>query len=339
MIHNAYQELGTWNEWFGDDQTWDQIRHELGDSSVYQSSRWGQYKMSSGWHVRRYACTAGSNISAVLQILYKQQGPGISVAWSPGGITGCVTNLNSDFLHLISSKTAPVHYARIGFQTPDSEAHREHLKNSGLCQARTNIGSPMSLVYELNTPLATRLELLSHNWKRNLTRSHRLSPRPYLWTDPDPDVLEKIHIQLVSYKKLSKSASPWTRDQFVALIAAFRESLVLFRCDDKNGEAISVRGVLIDGNRCWDIIAATNESGRKNYSSYAVFWELANHLAKTGITTYDLGGVDPVNNKGVHDFKRGTRATEITYLGEWDLCRPRILHSAINSLISRRSAL
>jgi lipid II:glycine glycyltransferase (peptidoglycan interpeptide bridge formation enzyme) len=64
---------------------------------------------------------------------------------------------------------------------------------------------------------------------------------------------------------------------------------------------------------------------------------LANHLAQNGATTYDLGGIDPIKNKGVYNFKRGTNAADVEYLGEWDLCKPALLRTTINLLIARKN--
>ena len=53
-------------------------------------------------------------------------------------------------------------------------------------------------------------------------------------------------------------------------------------------------------------------------ASYFVFWEVLEHCRKLGVTTYDLGGIDPFANRGVYTFKKETGAKEVELLGEWD---------------------
>jgi hypothetical protein len=47
-------------------------------------------------------------------------------------------------------------------------------------------------------------------------------------------------------------------------------------------------------------------------------------------------GVDAVHNKGVYDFKRGTGAREVRYLGEWDAARPAPVRAVARRMIRRQ---
>ena len=51
---------------------------------------------------------------------------------------------------------------------------------------------------------------------------------------------------------------------------------------------------------------------------------------------FDLGGIDPINNRGVYDFKKGTGATQIDYEGEWDTAKPLWFRRIASMLIARR---
>jgi lipid II:glycine glycyltransferase (peptidoglycan interpeptide bridge formation enzyme) len=52
-----------------------------------------------------------------------------------------------------------------------------------------------------------------------------------------------------------------------------------------------------------------------------------------------LSGIDPVKNKGVYDFKHGTGATEIKYVGEWDNGTPFYVQPLVGRLIRYRKNL
>ena len=84
-----------------------------------------------------------------------------------------------------------------------------------------------------------------------------------------------------------------------------------------------------------DFLAATSYEGRKHYASHATLWALANELARRGVVRYDLGGVDPVLNKGVYDFKHGTGAMEVPYGGEFDAASPALIRSVAGRLAVR----
>ena len=86
----------------------------------------------------------------------------------------------------------------------------------------------------------------------------------------------------------------------------------------------------------WDYIAITTPAGRKNYASYAVFWALAESCFQLGMRRFDLGGIDPINNRGVYDFKKGTGATQIDYEGEWDTAKPLWFRRIASMLIAQR---
>ena len=79
-----------------------------------------------------------------------------------------------------------------------------------------------------------------------------------------------------------------------------------------------------------------SEPTRLRRISYAVFWMLAETCFQLGIKEFDLSGIDPVNNRGVYDFKKGTGADQIDFQGEWEIASPKILRTIASKLISRR---
>ena len=85
------------------------------------------------------------------------------------------------------------------------------------------------------------------------------------------------------------------------------------------------------------MVAVTTPAWRKAYSSYEVFWKLCQELHNRGVARLDLSGIDPVNNVGVYNFKKGTGAAAVTYLGEWECSRPTIIRNVASTVISRRS--
>ena len=85
--------------------------------------------------------------------------------------------------------------------------------------------------------------------------------------------------------------------------------------------------------QAFDLLAAANPSARKVYASHELLWQLFNDCFEKGILRYDLGGVDPQQNKGVFDFKKGTGAELFTYLGEWEAASPKWVKSIANCML------
>ena len=72
-----------------------------------------------------------------------------------------------------------------------------------------------------------------------------------------------------------------------------------------NNKVCSVRAIIYFNNVCWDLLSATNLEGRKTYASYAVTYEIMKFYLRNKIKTYNLSGVDLINNKSVYNFKKG----------------------------------
>jgi len=83
-------------------------------------------------------------------------------------------------------------------------------------------------------------------------------------------------------------------------------------------------------------MAAAGSEARKVYASYATLWGMAQECHVRGVNLFDFSGVDPQNNKGVWDFKRGTGAQPIEYLGEWECATSEFLRKVINFMMRLR---
>jgi lipid II:glycine glycyltransferase (peptidoglycan interpeptide bridge formation enzyme) len=88
---------------------------------------------------------------------------------------------------------------------------------------------------------------------------------------------------------------------------------------------VALRGCCILNQYGWDLFAATSVAGRDLYASYALLWEILQHCQREGVKEYEMMGIDPIKNLGVANFKKGTGANLIEYLGEWEWATSRIL--------------
>ena len=56
--------------------------------------------------------------------------------------------------------------------------------------------------------------------------------------------------------------------------------------------------------------------GKKNYAGHFLLGNIIHYLKKNDFLLYDLGGIDPIRNKAVFDFKKGTGAERVFYSDE-----------------------
>jgi len=69
------------------------------------------------------------------------------------------------------------------------------------------------------------------------------------------------------------------------------------------------------------LYGATSDTGLKTRGSYLLHWKLVEWLKATGITTYDLHGINPATNPGTYKFKAdlcGSNGRDVHFLGQFD---------------------
>ena len=157
-----------------------------------------------------------------------------------------------------------------------------------------------------------------------------------MWHKPDSTSLSSAYQEMNDYKQIEGVSLNRSAQDLQSAIDVFGDKLILVRSDDANGNVLAIRGALCFGDTAWDYIAITTPAGRKTYASHAVFWALAESCFQLGMHRFDLGGIDPINNRGVYDFKKGTGSFQVDYEGEWDSASPRWFRAVASRLISRK---
>ena len=97
-----------------------------------------------------------------------------------------------------------------------------------------------------------------------------------------------------------------------------------------DGSIQAIRGAIIRDKQAFDIFAAANALSRKNYLSYALCWELLMRCKSKGCINFDFSGVDPKNNMGVYNFKKGTGSHLVETLGEFEYSNSFIMKTLLN---------
>lgn len=80
------------------------------------------------------------------------------------------------------------------------------------------------------------------------------------------------------------------------------------------------------------LYGATSNAGLKSRGSYLLHWKLIEWLKETGITTYDLHGINPATNPGTYKFKLdlcGNNGQDVHFLGQFDAHTSLLSHNCV----------
>jgi len=79
------------------------------------------------------------------------------------------------------------------------------------------------------------------------------------------------------------------------------------------------------------LLGATNDQGMKLKSSYLLQWTLIQRLKESGVRFYDLGGIDPEANPGVHHFKSGLSGEDLSHIPPFAACDSGLSRVAVRT--------
>lgn len=311
------------------DAAWDEALTSLPDQSVFQSSAWAAHKRDAGWSTLRAVAGPPAAPKAMVQALAKRLPGGGALLWSRGGPAGDAALWDEGMRRALARAAGrPWTYVRVCSYRPADAAAR--LAELGWSRPTASLDADTTLVLDLaGGPDALRRGLTA-NWAHNLRRAEKRASPPRPWTDPDGAQLAAVYAALESFKGLP---AQHTEASLTSLVARLGSRLLLYRADGPDGAPVALRAAAVQGDRAWDLLAASTPEARKSYAAYALFWSLLCGCAARGVRRYDLGGADPQRAKGVYDFKRGTGAAPERFLGEWDWARPAALRRPVGAAV------
>ena len=321
----------TWDIFSGCDRDWNLLLKDLEGVNIYQTSEWGSYRKRLGWGCLRMVAMLGGEVSSAIQISVRKLPLGVVILWVPGAGVGNFKDygrpLTLAIRKLFKSKIV---YCRLSIF---KEANQEDFNfiNSTWLMPRVKLSTGCSLIFDTHIKESERLGNLSGNWRHNLKRSGKYGLKIEEWINPDPHEILTIYRGMEEYKGIGRQYTLLGIEQLFENVG---KNIILHKCLDAEGNLIALRGCMFLGSKAWDLFAATTPSARKVYASHALFWALTSKCHELGIVSYDMSGADPVRNLGVYNFKKGTGAKDIKYLGEWEWSNYPLARIFISKLIS-----
>lgn len=94
------------------------------------------------------------------------------------------------------------------------------------------------------------------------------------------------------------------------------------------------------------LLGGTSNEGMQSKGAYALQWRVIQWCKESGMRYYNLGGINPVTNPGVHHFKKGMSGKDVLYMEPMIACRNPLsavfakvgmgLRNKIRSLVSAK---
>jgi lipid II:glycine glycyltransferase (peptidoglycan interpeptide bridge formation enzyme) len=324
-----------WKVFDGICSEWDSLLSE--NHSLQQYSFWGINKVNDGWETLRLIKYAKSGyVDACVQALIKIK-YNVAVVWVAGCPPELIPNIDKTFYKILIKSTGCIYvYCRISVMDEEHGNEETLLKSLHWGKPSFIINSGLSMLLDLNGGVDEIQKKMSKNWRHNLKRSNKYSLTFERWDKPDPQELYMIYQEMEVYKGIKEQ---YSFSQIESIIKNLGNNLILYRCLDKNKDLLAFRGIGVYGGSCLDMFAAATTKARKVYATYGLLWTIVQYCCENEILHYDLGGIDPVANPGVYNFKKGTGATKVKYIGEWEWANVPFLKYVANKAIRYRGVV
>ena len=310
-------------------KTWNRNLTHFDEFTYFQSYEWGEHRRGFGWTPMRWvAYNEEREIVSMAQALYRSYGFGIGAVWASGGPVGDISTWGEGFRRVAMKSTgARFLYYRIFANRKATQEDCNVLESLGWVRCAGKLRSGLSAKLRLDRDMDAVHREMSGNWKRNLRRASKRDLTVEEWIEPDIEEMSALYGSMENYKGIDEQFS---RAELESIFRNLKDHIVLYRCESSEGRLVALRGCLVLGRKAWDLFAATDVPGRKIYASYSLLWRIFDHCQQIGVQEYDLMGIDPAANPGVSNFKQGTGAEFVEYLGEWEWCSNRFIKWGAN---------
>jgi lipid II:glycine glycyltransferase (peptidoglycan interpeptide bridge formation enzyme) len=185
-------------------------------------------------------------------------------------------------------------------------------------------GGYRTILVDLSPDLDTLRAELRGNWRRHLARAEREGVEVRLEEgDAGWVAFRQAYDQMMQRKRFESAVRI---DRFAGLYRSLPAEIRPKVLNAYRGGAHLAGCVFsVLGDMAVFLLGATADAGLKADASYAIHWSFICWLKEHGFRTYDLGGIDPERNPGVHQFKAGFGGREVSHPGRFEIHPNRII--------------
>lgn len=326
---------------------WDGFVTSFDDRHIRQTLAWGRLK-SGSWTPVHAAVLNGPTPLAAALILERRLPLGAgSLFWINGGplyqkrhARGQDLSALHDLLENLKDHARSRGRAiiRLNFDVAMDLDAQLVVRAAGFSRPLSPLGTGLTYRADLTKPLEEIRAGFEKNWRNQLNRAEKAgalvefgrTPELLRRYQPLHDALcvrKGLHGQRLSVGDLERMADILGDSIFFFIVSAAGA--------DGCGGAVWVHG-----DRAWFALSAADEHGLRLNLPNAMFWEVMKRLKGMGVGMFDITGIDPAENPGVYNFKRGLGLPPVETLGEWQWATSPWLSRAFDAaLYARRDSL
>jgi len=291
---------------------WELLLNDLSTSSTYLKWPWGNYKRNSGWDVKRLnffdskskqslACCQIQSKCYFFVNVYLIQG-GIHLS-KKNDSTRAYDNIIEALCAYIKNTNRLMWLFLINNQThQDDTAITALLKN----KFSPILSETMFTYIVFKNSIEESLLELSSNWRHNLKRANKNENLEIEWITSYRDRLEALSILSKMYVYLLQRKNFKSGIDLKSIYdeIAKDKSMIIAQAKLHN-EVVAIRVASVCNDHILDLIAASNEGAKNCYANYLLMWRMILKMNEFKKKFFDTGGIDPANNSGVYNFKKG----------------------------------
>lgn len=311
-----------WKIFKGSKQEWNESVIRYG-GDYRQLWNWGEYKESENWRIIRLCKNLDNKLTPekLVQITYKTFWP-ICFVYAPGGVN-CKKQTGFDkYLHKYIFKKFKffIVILRVDSHYPKNQDLEKKLIDNKwrIPKYRNNVGLSSIINIGLKHEGIDILNNASSKWKYNYRRSEKNDLIFNFEKNLDEKKKKQISNlceQMMNFKNIHHIHNP---SAILDIYKFFEEDLIIISSQNNYGEMIGFRAALQINDFAWDLMAATNEKGRKLKCSYPLLIKLLNECKQRGAKKYSLAGITPGTNRSIFKIEAGGKIR--SFIGEYEIC-------------------
>ena len=174
-----------------------------------------------------------------------------------------------------------------------------------------------TFLLDLTPELPNLMKQMDSKWRNQLRQAMK---NPSVTTVGTSDEMFETFMALSSEMLQRKKFTPGVEfDTFrkIQKVLPPDRKMRIFICE-VSGKPVAVAICSAHGDTGIYILGATGDQGRESKGANLLQWKIIEWLKGAGYRWYDLGGINPVMNPGVHHFKKGLGGKDVCHLGQYD---------------------
>lgn len=286
---------------------------KISNGDYRQFYEWGELKKKFGWEVLRLELKNNTEIISTCQLLLKKKWFFLFI-YFPGSINGKQKYLREliDFIKNFKNKNY-FKYLRIDLTIKKDDGIVQILKKNNLNRALYKRSGSTQLECDLNNPVNDILKNCDRKWRYNYNRSLKNPFNIQVISKPNINLIYKLSRDLEKEKKLGKGHS---HEEVKNIFSNLEKNIIYLQANDQKGQILGFRAALFKETRAWDFFAVSTKLGRIYKTGYRLMIDTIKEAQKKGVKKYYFIGDDPLNMKGVFNFKKGLNGKITEYVGE-----------------------